>query len=71
MITFDNEHMELFMHADGKKFRVTAICATEKEANDYCEANPDEGVIAVDMQQARIYIAEDNETRKREGVIGS
>jgi len=57
MITLDNEHMTLFIESNGQHFEVTAICDDVLEANMYCEANPDEGVIAEDMQQGRVYIA--------------
>lgn len=58
MLTFDNSFMTLVMDTGDKQFRVTAICQSVEEANAYCEANPDEGVIAEDNQQGRVFIAE-------------
>lgn len=58
MITFSDENMALFIRSQGKFFRVTAICASDEEANAYCAANPEEGVIAEDKQQGRVYVAE-------------
>lgn len=68
MLTFDNPFMTLVMDCGNKTFRVTAICDSVEEANTYCEANPDEGVIAEDNQQGRVYIAECKETKNAKSV---
>lgn len=63
MISFDNQWMKLYMRVDSKLFEVTAICDDELEANIYLEANPDEGVIASDRQQGRVFVANVSEAK--------
>jgi hypothetical protein len=42
MITFTDPTFALYIRAAGCFFRVTAICNTDDEVNDYCVANPGE-----------------------------
>jgi len=36
----------VYVRSMGKALRITAICSSVTEANDYCERHVDEGVIA-------------------------
>jgi hypothetical protein len=40
-----NHHHKVFVHVDGKKFEVTAIVNSMKDANDICAADKTVGVI--------------------------
>jgi hypothetical protein len=61
MLNLDNTGMEIFIHTDGKKFRVRAICSSEKEANTFCVSDPNVpnvGVICQDKTSGMIFMAD-------------
>ncbi len=52
-----NNNLSICVASMGKMFRVSAICKTDEEANEFCNKHPDTGVISQD-NNGLIYIAE-------------
>ena len=53
-----NPWMDMYVEADGKRFKVRAICKTVEHANLICQTNPTFGVICEDYKSETIIVAD-------------